>query len=109
MGRGPERAAEGLACQAEAATLEALSLSGLTAQPQRCGASPPFCLRLTSLHSPPPRDHWAQLQTTGLRSQCLVLPLTSLTLDMKVPLLGFSFPTAYINSQTRRSPTGTFF
>lgn len=36
-----ESCAEDLACQAEAATLEALSLLGLTAQPQRCGASPP--------------------------------------------------------------------
>lgn len=82
------------------------ALSGLSAQPQQCGASPPFCLWLTSLHSPPPRDHLAQLQTPGLRFQSLALPFTSLALDTELSLLSFTFPTGYIKSQTTRSPAG---
>lgn len=83
--------------------LRLLALSGLTAQAQHCEANPPFCPWLTRPYSPPPRDHSPQLQTTGLRFQRLALPFTSLTLDMKLFLLSFSFPTSYIKSQTRRS------
>lgn len=83
-----------------------LALPGPSAQPQQCGASLPFCLWLTSLHRHLQGTTRFNCKLLDLipESQRLALPLTSLTLDTKLPLLGFIFPTGYIKSQTRGYP-----